>query len=138
MRDLGTLGGDYSQGVAINPRGEIAGFSNTALGGVGDPHPFLWDGTMMLDLGTLGGVDGQAAAVNEQGEVVGQSGVAPFGSCTAPGGCHAFFWDGSIHDLGTLGGPSSAALALNTRGQVVGWSKTAGDDIHAVIWDVRP
>ncbi|HMJ58728.1 MAG TPA: hypothetical protein VK467_06300, partial [Gemmatimonadales bacterium] len=85
-----------------------------------------------------GGVDGQANAVNEAVQVAGQAGTAPFGSCTALGGCNAFFWDGTIHDLGTLGGSYSAAVDLNTKGQVVGWSRTSSNDIHAALWTVHP
>ncbi len=137
MHDLGTLGGEASNALAINPRGDIVGYANTRPGGIGDPHPFLWDGTIN-DLGTLGGVDGQAMAINERGQVVGQAGLPEFGSCTAVGGCHAFFWDGTtMHDLGDLGFPSSVALDLNTKGQIVGTSQTPSRDTHAVLWTVK-
>ena len=52
MQDLGTLGGAYSVGVAINASGQVTGYADTADG---ETHAFLWDGTRMQDLGTLGG-----------------------------------------------------------------------------------
>ena len=53
MQDLGTLGGTYSGGFAINASGQVTGYADTA--GDGLYHAFLWDGTTMQDLGTLGG-----------------------------------------------------------------------------------
>jgi len=39
-----------------------------------------------------------------------------------------------MKDLGTLGGINSVAHAMNNRGQIVGESTTAGDSIHAFLW----
>jgi probable HAF family extracellular repeat protein len=39
MIDLGTLGGEYSEAVAISERGQIIGYSETSDGG----HAVLWD-----------------------------------------------------------------------------------------------
>ena len=56
MRDLGTLGGEYSAGYGINDAGQVAGFSYTAGG---YDHAFITgpDGVGMRDLGTLGGFE---------------------------------------------------------------------------------
>src|SRR3990172_2054469 len=118
--DLGTLGGTFSSGVAINERGQVVGESDTASG---DRHAFLWKDGVMTDLGTLGGTFSTALTINEHGRVVGYSE-------TASGEIHAFLWkDGVMTDLGTLGGTFSFAGAINERGQVVGYSETASGEI---------
>ena len=50
MQDLGTLGGSFSFGHAINASGQVTGTAGNRLRG---SQPFLWDGTAMLDLNTL-------------------------------------------------------------------------------------
>jgi len=52
LTDLGTLGGSHSEALAINGRGQVAGFSTTATG---ERHAFFWDGGAMRDLGTFTG-----------------------------------------------------------------------------------
>src|SRR5918995_3705587 len=47
--DLGTLGGSYSDGVAINPSGQVVGSSYTAAG---SQHAFSW--TQAGGVGELG------------------------------------------------------------------------------------
>ena len=64
LTDLGTLGGSYSQGVAINASGQVTGTSNTADEAT---HAFLWDGTTMQDLGTLGGSRSEALPSTTRG-----------------------------------------------------------------------
>lgn len=70
ITDLGTLGGSCSQAVAINDRGQVVGWSDTAIEGV---HAFLWEKGKMTDLGILGGGFNYAYAINNRGQVVGQS-----------------------------------------------------------------
>jgi probable HAF family extracellular repeat protein len=72
MRDLGTLGGPGSVGLAINDRGEVAGVSNTAAG---PASAFLWRDGEMIDLGALSGVPGEgfATAINDRGQVIGST-----------------------------------------------------------------
>ena len=76
MQDLGTLGGPFSSGSAINARGQVAGSR-------GDGRPFRWTPSGgMQALGTLGG---QALAINARGQVTGFA-------ATAGGATHAFLW----------------------------------------------
>ena len=66
MVDLGTLGGTFSQGAAINASGQLTGFAY-ATGNAG--HAFFWNGTEMVDLGTLGGTFSSGSAINDSGQV---------------------------------------------------------------------
>ena len=44
---------------------------------------------------------------------------------------------GTLVDLGTLGGTNgfAAASRINNRGQVAGMAPTAGEQIHAFLWE---
>ena len=57
---LGSLGGSYNGGYAINNAGQVAGFGATA--GDAETHALLYDGTTTRDIGTLGGTFAQGSA----------------------------------------------------------------------------
>jgi probable HAF family extracellular repeat protein len=90
--NLGTLGGDYSLGNAINDSNQVAGTSGVPkVNGVSQDHPFLYSNGTMMDLGTLGGDYGLAYAINASGHVLGYS-------QGADGQDHAFFWNGTAQN----------------------------------------
>jgi probable HAF family extracellular repeat protein len=115
VHDLGTLGGEHSEGNDINDKGQVTGLAGTPDGGY---HMFLYDCDVMSDLGTLGGRFSMGDAINEKGWIAGRSTIAgdtPF---------HAVLYrDGRMVDLGFLPGAtvgSSSAIGINAAGWVVG------------------
>jgi len=89
--DLGTLGGTYSEGLAINASGQVAGTSY--LAGNAYVDAFLYTGApntggQMADLGRLGGTYSHGYAINGAGQVAG-------GSQTAGGAEHVFLYTGT-------------------------------------------
>ncbi len=123
--DLGTLGGNESEALALNRLAQVAGHSRVRGAGAGAgavaKHAFFVpEPGKMLDLGSLGGTTSVAHDVNDGGEVV--------GFAESRGGQpHAFRWTAAdgISDLGTLDGTVSIALAINNRSEVVGGSGRA-------------
>jgi len=158
--DLGTLGGDFSYGNAMNNRGHVVGIAeNTVpdpfsyLGGT-ETHAFIWRDGFMEDLGTLGGPDSWGADVNDQGDIVGWSYInsTPNSNNGALCGANAptqdpVLWqrDGRMIDLGTFGGTcgvvgsmfnAGSGGAINNRGQIIGTSNLAGNQRHhAFLWN---
>ena len=124
---LGTLGGDFSQALAVNACGHVTGWAATKAGSV---HAFLYDGTMH-DLGTLGGSDSEGTVITHCGQITGWA-------ATAAGQTHAFLYDGKkLNDLGSLGG-NSFGNGLNNLGVVVGYSFGPHNAwFHAFLYDSR-
>lgn len=119
--DLGTLGGELSDGFAINARDQVAGTAVLSLAN-GPSRAFFYDGTMR-DLGTLGGNDAVAVDLNDRSQVTGYS-------RGADGVQRAFLYqDGAMAPLPTPGLLSSAGRAINNSGTVAG-SYTGPNDTN--------
>jgi probable HAF family extracellular repeat protein len=140
MRDLGTLGGTLSYGMAINANNHVVGYS-TVNKVDSRVHAFWFDGTGMKDLGTLAPklsnpLEDQSVAlgVNSSDRVVGYSYLPALNPNTDPAvqpGTSpvrqvAFVWSqGTMTDLNKLIGTAAetyhlnSAMAINDNGQIV-------------------
>lgn len=151
MRDLGTLGGEYSYGTAINAKNHVAGYSatNTVDNRI---HAFLYDGFVMHDLGSIVGqaldipaaIDDQSVAlgINAQDLVVGYSYLASTQPGRTQGQQVAFIYsEGVMTDLNTLISPAAqrnyllcSAEAINNRGQIAATALVRRiGEFHAVL-----
>jgi probable HAF family extracellular repeat protein len=135
LTDLGTLGGNNSQGFWINDKGQIAGLAQNGkidplLGGP-ISHAVVWSATgKIFDIGTFGGYESFALAINRSGQVVGLAANAtpdPNAIYLLGQQARAFLWDKKtgMQDLGTLGtGNDAFAQYVNDHGQVAGYAYT--------------
>jgi probable HAF family extracellular repeat protein len=138
--DLGTLGGTWSAGNAINSSDQVTGYSRTTPGSF-VAHAFLYSGGTMTDLGTLGGSYSYGYGINASGQVVGSSYLA--GDTTQ----HGFLYTGgTMVDLNTLvdslvatniqiggsGGDNGGTNAINDWGQIA-VAGTVGGRYHALL-----
>jgi probable HAF family extracellular repeat protein len=121
VTDIGTFGGTFSQGHALNDEGLVVGSAQVADNSAF--HAFVYDLAtgVLTDIGTLpqqGAPNSTAYGVNNDGIVVGTS--------AASGGQHPFAYDvpaKSIKDLGLLGASIHVeARDINDAGTAVGFS----------------
>src|SRR5262249_55036951 len=121
INDLGTLGGDYTAGFAVNDAGQVVGQSKTATGSY---HAFLWQSGVMKDLGTTAhALDSGAIDINASGQLVGESVLQTIPVANSTSG---FLWQNNkMTDINTLipsgsGWTLTDALGINGAGQIVG------------------
>jgi probable HAF family extracellular repeat protein len=136
MSALPTVGGNNGQASAINNRGEVVGFAETANTDPTCPPtpttlPVLWEKGQAQPLPTVGSdPDGVAFGINDLGQAVGYS-----GDCfTAK---HAVMWqNGTAFPLPDLGvARSNFGFAINNLGQIVGQVRKAdGSARVAALW----
>ena len=136
MGALPTVGGNNGQASAINNRGQVVGFSETANPDPTCPpaptiSPVLWEKGHAQPLPLIGtDPDGFANGINDKGQAVGYS-----GNCIAA--LHAVMWHkGTALQLADLGFPrSNIANAINNLGQSVGQVRRAdGSARVAALW----
>jgi probable HAF family extracellular repeat protein len=128
--DLGTLGGQMSQAIAINASNQVVGISELPNG---DSHAFRYQlnasGGVVnrVDLGSLAGGYSIALSINDQGAIVGTSGN------------RAVIWENdALSDLNTRIDPQSGwilnkATGINESGQIVGVGSLGGDPFRAFL-----
>jgi probable HAF family extracellular repeat protein len=121
---LPSLEGAFTLPLAINDRGQIAGFLEFSDG---THHLFLWD--QLSGIRDLGPVSG-SISLNNAGQI-----AATFQDPN--NNQRAFIWDPNTGRtiLPTPGGDYSFIYEINNRGQAVGDAKTSTGVRHAFIWD---
>src|SRR5215831_49576 len=136
---LPTVGGNNGQASAINNRGEVVGYAETADNDTSCPAfapapttlPVLWEKGQAQPLPLVGtDPDGVANGINDQGTAVGYS-----GSCTTA--IHAVMWKNNtafvLQDTGHA--RSNFAFAINNLGQIVGKVRSVdGTTYVAALW----
>jgi probable HAF family extracellular repeat protein len=148
MRDLDTLGGEYSFANAINDKGQVVGHYGLPLATLGFSfdrtgstlpvyHAFSSNGGAMTDIGTLGGNKSVAYDVNVKGEIVGWSESAPYA-----GDRRAFLDnEGKMIDLNTLISDAAWTLlearGINDAGQISGVGLNNGQRRAFILTPVR-
>ena len=141
MRDLGSLGGGYSNALALNDRGDVVGFSELAqtesyqaLSHIWLLHAFLYANGKMHDLGTLpGDVVSSANGINAEGLIVGNSGTGLLNqSGILPQG--AVLWSrGHVRLIDPSNSPTEAN-GISRYGFVAG--KALTENFHPVVWSL--
>ncbi len=110
VTQLGTLGGSYTLGRAINASGQLTGVS--AGPGNAWEHAFLYSAGKMTDLGSLG-TSAFGTAINASAQVVGVTNLSTDFNYRA-----FLYSQGLMQDLGLFGGISSFAYSINDSGQI--------------------
>jgi probable HAF family extracellular repeat protein len=133
VRDLGTLGGNFSSASGLNESAEVVG--DSTIGGSGLFRPFVFTGGTLKNLGTLGGSQSMTFGfgINALGAAVGEFDTGP------NTGTHGFLYNGTtMIDIGNLGGSGglsfTRAQAINAAGKIVGSSPTPSHRDHAYVW----
>ena len=144
LTDLGTLGGTFGLGAAVNDAAQVVGESYLPGGSVWqrDEHAFCWANGVMHDLGTLGGTWSHANAIDTTGEIVGCAQIPVAGNVT-----HACRWDSATHQIEDLNNHLSttdaaayellSAMGINDARLVVGQMRVRSTgDTHPFMLDL--
>jgi probable HAF family extracellular repeat protein len=126
--DIGTLGGNFSEGTAINQYDELTGAGNVTSNGPN--HVFVYSHGSFQDLGMFEGYSSMGTAINDGGKII--------GTATAPSGASIGFVSRNnyLEPIPPLeGGTNSVPSGINLQGIVVGASDVAsGGPTHAFVY----
>jgi probable HAF family extracellular repeat protein len=119
---LGALGGTYSQGMAINRTGQLAGWADTKARVA---ESFLWNGKTMTGPPSL-----SASAINDTGQVTGTCGSNPgLHACLDSNGTTT-----QLPDPGSFTPINCGASAINNNGQIAGGCADTSSDQQTALW----
>lgn len=140
MRDLGTLGGDFSEALAINEAGLIVGRADFSPESPYH-HAVSWRKGAIKDLGAVGSCQNSTATgVNSSGDTV----VGGLGACTDDPDDQNYFSAFvskkglAMADLNSLVSPPSDmhiefATAINDRGEIIINAYSETGDFHVML-----
>lgn len=159
IQTLGNLGGGGTIPLALNNRGDVAGWAHTASG---DIHAFLWQNGTMIDAGTPNGRYTEFDGINDRGVALGRAGESIYtyqdGTWTPspvatgfPEGINKFgdiagiqftsagmrgfaYRNGVLWEVPPLGTGISEAYAINDRGVVAGGATVTWGQEHAITF----
>lgn len=127
MKDLGTLGGHFSKGIAINLSGEVVGSADLSTG---FSDAFLWNGTKTTDIGSW-----NVAGINDSGTISGSYSGTVIGSCSQ-GAC--VDTNGTFTQLPNPSGLDCGGGPINNNGDVIGGcsdsTSNATSKAYVVLW----
>jgi probable HAF family extracellular repeat protein len=114
LTEVGSLGGRYNVGYAINAHGDIVGQASTDLSESLTYHAFFYEHgrNLTTDLGTIGGPNSLARTINDCSKMAGNSDIDAYGVR------HAAILS-SRTDLGSLGGQSVMPIASMIHGTLL-------------------
>jgi probable HAF family extracellular repeat protein len=127
VRDLGTLGGEWSWAAGINDQGVVAGQGD---GSQRELRGFLWNSGKMTPLNPLDGLLSVAAGINGRGDAIGTSSENKerFVACVWKNGkpLPLALPSGYEHGIGA---------GLNDSGNAAGYCASAQEDrVRAALW----
>jgi probable HAF family extracellular repeat protein len=144
MVDLGTLGGDFSEALAIDQHGSVVGRADYSSSEAYH-HATLWADGAARDLGLVGPcLNSTATAISKDGDIVGG-----LGACTDdPDDTHyfsAFIWrnGNEMADLNSLVEPASDlhiefATGINERGEIAGTAFLPTGELRGIMLVPQP
>ncbi|MEV0827309.1 hypothetical protein [Nonomuraea rubra] len=132
VKDLGTLGGDWSQARGLNERGQVVGESALSENGVLQAG-FVWSAESGMRRIEDGEGLARPTAINNDGVIIGTH------SCRiAYDTAYPSVWTDPAKAPARLpdpaGGVAITANAINSKGEIVGMAIHPGNQPHAVLW----
>lgn len=127
MTEIGTLGGGFSNGRAINATGMVAGNSTLASN---TGHAISWNGSI-TDLTPAHPNRSLAYGINDAGQIAGIADVDPGSSADM-----AFYFDGgTMQFFNSLAAVRSYAWDINNNGLTVGTLQEPFVGLYGVVWN---
>ncbi|MFN7936918.1 MAG: hypothetical protein U0R19_26590 [Bryobacteraceae bacterium] len=127
LTEIGTLGGPFSIGRAINSSGRVAGNSTLPSN---TSHAISWSGSL-TDLTPAHPNRSLAYGINDSGQIVGIADVDPSSSAD-----RAFYFDGGpMQFFNSLAAVRSYAWDINNSGVAVGTLQEPFVGLYGVVWN---